>query len=355
MKIDRKKTRKVILKNGTVIGSGSAISIQSMITADTADVRACVGQIKRLEKAGCEIVRIAVLNQQAAAAIAKIKKQIRIPLVADIHFDYRLALAAIEQGADKIRLNPGNIKKESQIKAVIEKAKEYNVPIRVGLNSGSVKRTLGNNLVKDMVSAGKRYLKIFEKYKFNQIVFSLKTHDILTTIDAYRQMSKITDAPMHLGVTAAGLIPDGIIKSTLGIGVLLLEGIGDTLRVSLTADPVEEVVVGKKILGMLGIYNKGIEIIACPTCGRCKIDLISLVKKVKQALSIFQDNCFQPRLKVAIMGCIVNGPGEAKDADLGIAWGGSSGILFKKGKKIKLVKEKEILEVLVSEVKNEVV
>ena len=206
-----------------------------------------------------------------------------------------------------------------------------------------------------MVSAGKRYLKIFEKYKFNQIVFSLKTHDILTTIDAYRQMSKITDAPMHLGVTAAGLIPDGIIKSTLGIGVLLLEGIGDTLRVSLTADPVEEVVVGKKILGMLGIYNKGIEIIACPTCGRCKIDLISLVKKVKQALSIFQDNCFQPRLKVAIMGCIVNGPGEAKDADLGIAWGGSSGILFKKGKKIKLVKEKEILEVLVSEVKNEVV
>ncbi|MBU1043010.1 MAG: flavodoxin-dependent (E)-4-hydroxy-3-methylbut-2-enyl-diphosphate synthase [Candidatus Omnitrophica bacterium] len=353
MKIKRRKSRKIFVGN-VPIGGSSPITIQSMTSTDTKDVAATVAQIKVLAQAGVQIIRVAVLDKESAMAIRQIKQKIKIPIVADIHFDYRLALLAMENGADKIRLNPGNIEKSWQIEAVLKAAIKNKVPIRIGLNSGSVKRTR-KNIVDDMIAAALTYEKIFKKYNFKDMIFSFKTHDVLSTIEAYRKFAKLTDAPLHLGVTATGLEASGLVKSSIGIGILLLEGIGDTLRVSLTADPVREVEAGKNILSALGLRSEGIEIISCPTCGRCKIDLINFVEQAVKAFKPLQKKYTAKKIKVALMGCVVNGPGEAKEADIGIAWGGSSGILFKKGKKIKNINKNSLIKTLVAEVKNEVV
>ena len=287
-------------------------------------------------------------------AIRNIKKMINVPIVADIHFDYRLAVAAIETGADKIRLNPGNIEKQWQVEEVLKIAKKNNVPIRIGLNSGSVKRR-SKNIADDMISAALEYERVFKKFKFRDMIFSFKTHNVLSTIEAYRKFSGLTDAPLHLGVTSAGLEAEGLVKSSIGIGALLLEGIGDTLRVSLTADPVKEVYAGINILSSLGLGSGPIEIVSCPTCGRCTIDLIKLVEEASKMLKPLGKKGSKKHLSVALMGCVVNGPGEAKDADIGIAWGGKSGVLFKKGKKIRNLDKKELLKTLVAEVRNEMV
>ena len=267
MIIKRKKTRKVLV-GSVAIGGGSPISIQSMTKTDTRDVVKTVNQIKQLEKAGCEIVRVAVEDAQAAKAISRIKSKINIPLVADIHFHYKLAIMAAENGADKLRLNPGNIAKRDYIYQVIDCAKAHNIPIRIGLNSGSVKRKKGSTLVNDLVSSADAYLKIFKFKKFEKLILSLKTPEVGTTIEAYRKMSEVTDAPLHLGVTATGLPLNGIVKTSMALGVLLQEGIGDTLRVSLTADPIEEIPVAQDILQALGIRNFAIEVTSCPPCGR---------------------------------------------------------------------------------------
>ncbi len=350
MEIKRRKSKKIYVGN-VAIGGGSPISIQSMTTTDTKDVTRTIRQIKRLERAGCQIIRVAVPDAEAAKAIARIKQKINIPLVADIHFQPDLAMLAITNGADKIRLNPGNISKKLQIEKIIKLAERYNVPVRIGLNSGSVKRTSKAGLVADMISAALSYLDIFKKLKFEQIIFSFKSPDIVSTIAAYRQMAKLTDAPMHLGLTATGLMQNGIIKSSIAIGALLLEGIGDTMRVSLTADPVNEIEVAKKILNALNLRNSGLEFISCPTCGRCRIDLIKIIKDAEKALIASGIKYPSKKIKIAIMGCVVNGPGEARDADIGIAWGKNSGLLFKKGKKVKLVKEQELINSLLAEVR----
>lgn len=354
MSIIRRRSKKI--KVGDIfIGGKAPISIQSMTTTDTKDVKATVSQIKKLASLGCQIIRVSVLDIESAKAISSIKRKISIPLVADIHFDYRLALEALENGADKIRLNPGNIQKKAHIEAVLKKAKEKHVPIRIGLNSGSVKRSKAGGVVRDMIKAALAYERLFKQFNFNDIVFSFKTADVASTIEAYRRFAALSNAPLHLGLTASGLEADGLIKSSITMGCLLLEGIGDTLRVSLTADPLKEIEAGKRILSSVGILNEGIEIISCPTCGRCTIDLVDIVSKAKKTLEPFGKKLRDRKLKVAIMGCIVNGPGEAKDADIGVAWGGKSGLLFKKGKKIKLLKQRELLKALVAEVKNEVV
>lgn len=353
MKIKRRKSQKLFV-GGVAIGGNAPITIQSMTSTDTKDVSATVRQIKALELAGVQIIRVAVLDNDSAIAIQEIKKKINIPIVADIHFDYRLALAAIENGADKIRLNPGNIEKSWQIEAVLKAAMKNKVPIRIGLNSGSVKR-VRKNIVDDMIAAAVSYEKIFKKFNFKDMIFSFKTHDVLSTIEAYRKFAKLTDAPLHLGVTSAGLEASGLVKSSIGIGALLLEGIGDTLRVSLTADPIKEVQAGKNILSALGLSSEGIEIISCPTCGRCTIDLIKVVEQAVKAFEPLQKKFIDKKLKVALMGCIVNGPGEAREADIGIAWGGKCGILFKKGKRIKNVDKNSLIKTLVAEVENEVV
>ncbi|MFH1854667.1 MAG: flavodoxin-dependent (E)-4-hydroxy-3-methylbut-2-enyl-diphosphate synthase [Candidatus Omnitrophota bacterium] len=343
------------IKVGKVkIGGGAPITVQSMTKTDTRDIRATVRQIKELEAAGCELVRVAVKDFQAATAIKKIKRKIKIPLIADIHFDYRLAIAAIENGADKIRLNPGNIHKEEQIIEVIRLAKKKKVPIRVGLNSGSVIkipssypllkgrgiRVGGNDLVREALD----YIKVLEKARFYDIIVSLKTSSVLTTIEAYREFSKVSRYPLHLGVTAAGPVASGLVKSSLGIGILLREGIGDTIRVSLTGHPCEEVIAAKNILQALELRKFGPEIISCPTCGRCQVDLQGIVKKI--AFSLQSSVFSQKALKIAIMGCEVNGPGEAKEADIGIAFGKGAGVLFKKGKIIRRVKEKDAIKAL---------
>lgn len=354
MRIIRRRSKKI--KAGNVfIGGKAPISIQSMTTTDTKDVKATVAQIKKLERLGCRIIRVAVPDKEAAKAIRGIKKKVTLPLVADIHFDYRLALLSIENGADKIRLNPGNIQKKSHIEAVLKQAKEKRIPIRIGLNSGSVKRSKSGGVVGDMLKAAFFYERLFKQFKFHDMIFSFKTHDVLSTIEAYRRFARLSDAPLHLGLTAAGPEQEGIVKSSIALGCLLLEGIGDTLRVSLTADPAKEVEAGKRILSALGLLNEGIEIISCPTCGRCTIDLVDIVSKAERVFKPFNKKLHNRKLKVAIMGCVVNGPGEAKDADIGVAWGGKSGLLFKKGKKIKLVKKKELLNALAAEIKNEVV
>jgi len=319
------------------IGGGAPIAVQSMTKTDTRDVAATVSEIKELERAGCELVRVAVKDFQSASALKKIKKKVRIPLVADIHFDYRLALEAIEYGADKIRLNPGNIHKEAQIREVARLAKKRRVPIRVGVNSGSVK---GNDLVKPALD----FIKLLEKAKFYDIIVSLKASDVLTTIDAYRRFSKKSKYPLHLGITAAGPLATGLVKSSIGIGALLLEGIGDTIRVSLTAHPCEEVIAAKNILQTLGLRRFGPDIISCPTCGRCQVDLQKIVSDLEKRIT--QTNS----IKIAVMGCEVNGPGEAKEADVGIACGKKSGVIFKKGKIIKRVKEKDIVKKLLNEI-----
>ena len=331
--IIRRQTRPIHV-GSVAVGGGAPISVQSMTNTFTQDVDATVSQIRRLEDAGCEIVRAAVPDMAAAEAIARIRKAISIPLVADIHFDYKLALAAISAGADAIRINPGNIGKKSRIRAVVDGARDQGISIRVGVNSGSLEKNLlekhGGPCAEALVESALNHVDILGSMGFDQVKVSIKSSDVLETIAAYRLFSDRSDVPLHIGVTEAGGLYAGITKSAVGIGCLLLDGIGDTLRVSLTRDPVEEIRVGYEILRAAGIRRRGPEIISCPTCGRCEIDLFSIAGEVESALM-----SVQAPIKVAVMGCVVNGPGEAAAADVGIAGGKNGGVLFKKGKVVK--------------------
>ena len=315
---------------GVRIGSGAPVSIQSMTKVETSNVSAVISQIKSLEDAGCDIVRVAVKTLKDAQAVRGIKRKTDMPIVCDIHFDYRLALECIDSGADKIRLNPGNISKREEVGAIVKAAKRKKVPIRIGVNSGSTSS--------DFVKSVLNYIKVFEELNFRDIIVSLKASDVAKTVEAYRRISALSDYPLHLGVTASGPYDFGIIKSSIGIGALLLDGIGDTIRVSLTADPVEEVAAAKRILSSLNLRKFGPEIISCPTCGRCQVDLVKMVNELENKLIAYSLKLTAKRpLTIAIMGCEVNGPGEARDADIGIAFGKGSGMLFKKGKIIKKV------------------
>jgi len=350
--IIRRKTRKI--KVGSVsVGGDAPIAVQSMTNTDTSDVEATVAQIKRLEDAGCDIVRVAVLDQQAAGALTKIQDRITIPLIADIHFDYRLAIASMENGADCIRINPGNLGGEERTKQVVDAAKAHNVSIRVGVNSGSIEK----DLLKEhgyptptnttaLIESALRNVRLVEKYGLTDIKVSIKSSDVLTTINSYQQISKATDYPLHLGVTEAGGLIAGTVKSSVALGILLSQGIGDTLRISLTRDPVEEIRVGFELLRSLKIRERGPELISCPTCGRTKIDLFGLAEEVERFVQTMESP-----LKVAVMGCIVNGPGEAKQADIGVAGGNGVGIIFKKGEIWKKVDEKDLMNVFMAELK----
>ena len=327
------------------IGGGAPVSIQSMCNTRTADVEGSLEQIRRLEEAGCEIIRLTVPDMESAKAFGEIKNKTHIPVVADIHFDYRLAIAAMDAGADKIRINPGNIGSENRIKAVVEKAKECHVPIRVGVNSGSLEKDIlakyGKVTAEGLAESALRNVQILEKYDFDDIVISLKSSDVQMNYDAYRIVDKACDRPLHIGVTEAGTPSMGKIKSAAGIGALLLAGIGDTLRVSLTADPVEEVVFAKALLKSIGFRNDGVEIVSCPTCGRTQVDLEKIAESVER-----RAEGFAGPLKIAVMGCAVNGPGEAKGADIGVACGSGEGLLFAGGEIIKKVPEEDIVEEL---------
>jgi (E)-4-hydroxy-3-methylbut-2-enyl-diphosphate synthase len=320
-----------------------------MTKTDTRDIRRTVNQIHRLEKAGCEIIRVAVVDQEAARAIGEIKKKIHIPLIADIHFHHRLALEALKSGADGLRINPGNIGGRDRLKAIVLDAKERRVPIRIGVNAGSLEKDLlkryGGAAAEAMVSSALRAIDRMEDLGFHLLKVSLKASDVPRTLEAYRLFSKRSDYPLHVGVTEAGRGMGAIVKSSIGIGFLLSEGIGDTLRVSLTGDPVDEVHAGYEILRALRIRQKGVEIISCPTCGRCEIDILQIVKKVEKGI-----RQITAPLTVAIMGCVVNGPGEAKEADVGIAGGKGAGVLFRKGKVIAKVKERDFVKALLNEV-----
>jgi (E)-4-hydroxy-3-methylbut-2-enyl-diphosphate synthase len=345
--IKRKKTRHVYV--GPVkIGDGAPIAVQSMTCTDTRDVEATVSQIKRLEDAGCEIVRVAVPNMEAAQAIADIKRKIKIPLIADIHFDYRLAISAIRNGADGIRIKPGNTEKE-KIREIIREAKERGVSIRVGVNAGSLEKDIlarhGAPTAPALVESALRNIELFEDMDFRSIKLSLKASDVPAMMEANRAISAATDYPLHLGVTEAGSLVNSSIKSSIGIGVLLNEGIGDTIRVSISGDPVGEVRVAYGILRALGIRRVGPDIISCPTCGRCEIDLFRLVEEVENRLSGVKEY-----FKVARMGCVVNGTGEAAEADIGIAGGRHFGFLFKKGKIVRKIKEEEFVDALMGEI-----
>jgi len=347
--IERRKTREINL-GGVRIGGGGPIIVQSMTNTDTRDVDRTVSQIKRLEEAGCEIVRVAVPNRDAAEILDKIKKRISIPLIADIHFDYRLALKAIDRGADGIRINPGNIGDRWKVEEVVKAARDRGIPIRIGVNAGSLKKDImkkDGHIPSALVKSAEEELSILEDMGFRDIKVSLKASNVLTTIEAYRLFSDRFDYPLHIGISEAGPIFSGSVKSAVGLGILLSEGIGDTIRVSLTADSVEEVRVAYEILRALNLRRHGVNIISCPTCGRCEIDLIGLVREVEKRLM-----GVKKPLDVAIMGCVVNGPGEAKEADVGIAGGKGIGILFRKGEVIKKIRENELVDAIVEEVKN---
>lgn len=345
--IKRKMTRQISIGD-VKIGGGAPISVQSMTNTKTTDTNATVVQIKALVDAGCDIVRVAVPDMSAAENIYNIKNQVDVPLVADIHFDYRLALKAIEQGIDALRINPGNIGDEERVKAVVEAAKIRNIPIRIGVNAGSLDKKLlakyGKVTAEALVESALEHIRILEKLNFYDIKISLKAHDVPLTLDAYRLMSETVDYPLHLGITEAGTVNTGIIKSAVGIGALLAEGIGDTFRISLTGDPVNEVKVANEILKALGLKEYGPTLISCPTCGRCNIDLPSIAEKVEQRLS----GITKP-IKVAVMGCVVNGPGEARDADIGIAGGKGEGLVFRKGEVINKVPEDKLVDALFEE------
>ena len=341
--VKRRKSRQV--KVGSLkVGGDAPISVQSMTNTKTHDVDATLSQIKKLESAGCELVRMAVPDKEAVAALPYIKESIKIPLVADVHFNYLLALAALDAGVDKIRINPGNIGDEARVRAIVEKAKERNIPIRIGVNAGSLHkkyRDAEEGLAKSLVNSALEYVAFFEDLNFLDFIISVKTSSVLTTIEAYELLANRVDCPLHVGVTEAGTLISGTVKSAMGIGMLLREGIGDTIRVSLTANPVKEVEVGFKILRVLELRHIGPDIISCPTCGRCEVDLIALTKEVEKKLS----GCKIP-LKIAVMGCVVNGPGEASEADIGIAAGKKEGLLFAKGKPVKKVPEDDLVEAL---------
>ena len=345
----KKLTRRITI--GKVkVGQGAPVAVQSMTKTDTRDVPSTISQIKRLESAGCEIVRVAVLNTEAAMAIKKIKKKIKIPLIADVHFDHRLALSAISSGADGLRINPGNIGSKQKVKEVVEAAKDNGIPIRIGVNAGSLEKDLlrkyGHPTAKALVESAGRHIKILENLKFRSIKVSLKASDVMKTVEAYRLFSKRYDYPLHIGISEAGPAFSGTVKSAVGLGILLSEGIGDTIRVSLTADPVEEVKVAYEILKCLHLRQTGPEIISCPTCGRCQVNIRGIVEKVEAGLLKIKTP-----LKVAVMGCVVNGPGEAREADIGIAGGKGMGILFKHGKVVKTLKEQELFSTLMREIK----
>jgi (E)-4-hydroxy-3-methylbut-2-enyl-diphosphate synthase len=331
------------------IGGNAPISVQSMTKTDTRDVQKTTQQIRYLEEAGCEIIRVAVVDEEAARAIAEIKRKIHIPLIADIHFHSRLALMAVESGADGLRINPGNIGGRDRLRAVILRAKDRSIPIRIGVNAGSLERDLvkrfGGATAGAMVLSALRTIEWMEDLGFRMIKVSLKASDVPRTIEAYRLISQKTDCPLHLGITEAGIGSGAVVKSSIGIGLLLNEGIGDTIRVSLTGDPIHEVQVGYEILRALKIRQKGVEIISCPTCGRCEIDITHIAKRIEREVKGISDP-----LNVAIMGCVVNGPGEAKEADIGIAGGKGAGVLFKRGEIIRKVREKDFASVLLKEI-----
>ena len=344
----RKKTRQISI--GRVkIGGFAPVAVQSMTNTHTQDTRKTISQIKQLEEAGCEIIRVAVPDEEAALAIAVIKKEISIPLVADIHFDHRLAIISAKSGADALRINPGNIGGADKVKQVVACAIDHQIPIRIGVNAGSLEQDILDRLhgatAPAMVESALRHIELLTSHGFENIKISLKASDVPRTIEAYRLLSAKVDFPLHLGVTEAGSIFPGIVKSSLGIGMLLSEGIGDTLRVSLTSDPVNEVRVGFEILKALSLRRHGPELISCPTCGRCDIDLFGIVAKIETFLLTIKTP-----IKVAIMGCVVNGPGEAKEADIGIAGGKGVGILFKKGVVVKKIPQEKLVEILKEEI-----
>ncbi len=334
---------------GVKVGGGNPISIQSMCNTDTRDVKATVEQIKKLEEAGCEIIRVAVPDMEAAQAIGEIKKQIGIPLVCDIHFDYRLALECIKNGVDKVRINPGNIGERERVKLVADAAKAKGVPIRIGVNGGSLEKELvakyGGATADALVESAMGHIQILDDLNFRDIVVSIKVSNVPVMLEAYRKFSKECDIPLHIGVTESGTERMGTIKSSIGIGALLSEGIGDTMRVSLTADPVREIYLAKDILRVLDIRNDGVEFVSCPTCGRTQIDLIKIANEAEDRLKNINK-----RIKVSVMGCAVNGPGEARDADIGIAGGKGECLIFKKGVPLRKVPEAIAVEELIKEV-----
>ena len=346
----RDKTKEIQIGN-VKIGGGKPIAIQSMTNTKTEDVAATVAQIQRLENAGCEIIRCTVPNEAAAKAIAEIKKQIHIPLVADIHFDYKMAIAAMENGADKIRINPGNIGSIDKVKAVVDVAKERNIPIRVGVNSGSLEKELvakyNGVTAEGIVESALDKVHIIEDLGYDNMVISIKSSDVMMCVRAHELLAGRTVYPLHVGITESGTLTSGNIKSAVGLGIILNQGIGDTIRVSLTGDPVEEIKSAKLILRTLGLRKGGIEVVSCPTCGRTKIDLIGLANKVENMVSGIPLD-----IKVAVMGCAVNGPGEAKEADIGIAGGDGEGLLIKKGEIIRKMPESELLDALKEELLN---
>lgn len=345
---NRKDTRKIKVGN-VEIGGNNKVVIQSMTNTKTKDVEATVKQTLELEKVGCEIIRVACLDEEDAKAIKEIKKQIHIPIVADIHFDYKIALTAIEAGVDKLRINPGNIGGRDRVQKVVNACKEKNIPIRIGVNSGSIEKELlekyGKPTAEAMVESALRHIKILEDLNFYDICVSLKASDLDLCIKAYEKASESFDYPLHIGITEAGTAFSGTIKSSIGLGVLLREGIGDTLRVSLSDDPIEEIKVAKEILKNCGLYKKLPTLIACPTCGRTQIDLIPIAKEVEEFLQTIEAD-----IKVAVMGCAVNGPGEAREADIGIAGGVKEALLFKKGEIIKKVPQEKVVETLKKEI-----
>ena len=347
----REKTHEVRIGN-TAIGAGNPIRIQSMTNTKTEDVQATVSQIHALEKAGCEIIRCAVPTPEAAAAMAEIRRQISIPLVADIHFDYRLALAAIESGVDKIRINPGNIGSEDRVRAVVNAARERGIPIRVGVNSGSLEKELlekyGGVTAEALVESALRQAVVIEDMGYANLVISIKSSDVMMCVRAHELIAEKTDHPLHVGITEAGTLYAGNLKSAVGLGIILYQGIGDTIRVSLTGDPVEEIRSAKMILRTLGLRSGGVEIVSCPTCGRTQIDLISLAQQVEEMV---RDIPWTG--KVAVMGCVVNGPGEAREADLGIAGGRGEGLLIRRGEILRKVPEDRLVEALRIEILKE--
>lgn len=348
MKYSRKKTREVNI-GGVKIGGDNPIAIQSMCNTDTRNVEETVKQIKELENAGCEIIRVAVPDMQAAEAIKDIKRQIDIPLVADIHFDYRLALKAIDGGIDKIRINPGNIGSEDRVKQVADMAKKNGIPIRVGVNSGSLEKHLvekyGGVTPEGLVESALGHVRLLEKYDFYDTVISIKASNVPFSVEVYELLSETVDYPLHVGITEAGTVWGGTVKSAVGIGAILSRGIGDTIRVSLTGNPIEEIYAAKEILKDMNLRKFGVEFVSCPTCGRTSIDLISIANEVESRVKSIDKN-----IKVAVMGCAVNGPGEAREADIGIAGGHGEGLIFRKGEIIRKVPENMLVDELMKEI-----